>query len=121
MKRADKTKAWLERAKLVVVAARDRAAETTQSSTVHPMPPPTVVQRRAVSRTALSKLPAPKASPQQCAPTWYDLSPIPESALQTFCGLPGRPSGRNRAGCPECSIPHPATFREAACARPAAL
>src|SRR6516162_2714577 len=75
----------------------------------------------AVSRTAPSKLPAPKASPQQCAPTWYDLSPIPESALQTFCGLPGRPSGRNRAGYPECSIPHPATFREAACARPAAL
>ena len=29
MKRADKTKAWLERAKLVVAAARDRAAETT--------------------------------------------------------------------------------------------
>jgi hypothetical protein len=28
----------------------------------------------------------------------YDLSPIPESALQTFCGSPGRPSGRNRAG-----------------------
>ena len=33
MKRADKTNAWLERAKLVVVAARDRAAETMQSST----------------------------------------------------------------------------------------
>jgi hypothetical protein len=32
MKRADKTKAWLERARLVVVAARDRAAETTQST-----------------------------------------------------------------------------------------
>src|SRR5262249_52773749 len=28
---------------------------------------------------------------------------------------------RNRAGFPECSIPHLATFREAACARPAAL
>src|SRR5260221_10053127 len=75
----------------------------------------------SVSRTAPSKLPAPEASPQQCAPMWYDLSPIPESALQTFCGSPGRPSGRNRAGCPECSIPHPATFREAACARLAAL
>src|SRR5262249_294594 len=41
---------------------------------------------------------------QQCAPTWYDLSPIPKSALQTFCGSPGRPSGRNRAASPECSI-----------------
>src|SRR5258707_4781332 len=81
----------------------------------------TQAQPCAVSRTAPSKLPAPEASPQQCAPMWYDLSPIPESALQTFCGSPGRPSGRNRAGCPECSIPHPATFREAACARLAAL
>src|ERR1700758_2753897 len=39
----------------------------------------------AVSRTPPAKLRAPKASPQQCAPTWPDLSPIPESALQTFC------------------------------------
>src|SRR5262249_53556921 len=62
----------------------------------------------------------PKASPQQCAPTWHDLSPIPKSALQTSCGSPGRPSGRNHAGFPECSIPRPATFREAACAQPAA-
>src|SRR5262249_14871364 len=46
--------------------------------------------------------------------------PIPESALQTFCASPGRPSGRSRAGFLECSIPRPATFREAACARPAA-
>src|SRR5262249_6959985 len=73
-----------------------------------------------VSRTPPAKLRAPKASPQQCAPTWPDLSPIPESALQTSCASPGRPSGRSRAGFPECSIPRPATFREAACARPAA-
>jgi hypothetical protein len=48
------------------------------------------------------------------APTWPDLSPIPESALQTFCASPGRPSGRSRAGFPECLIPRLATFREAA-------
>jgi len=55
MKRADKTKAWLERAKLVVVAARDRAAETMQSSTVHPMPPPTVLQRRRLAKRLSAK------------------------------------------------------------------
>ena len=47
-KRADKTKARLERAKLVIVAARERAAETTQHCAVQPstMRPPTVLQRR---------------------------------------------------------------------------
>jgi hypothetical protein len=42
-KRAGKTKARLERAKLVIVATRERAAETAQQST---MRPPTVLQRR---------------------------------------------------------------------------
>ena len=47
-KRAGKTKARLERAKLVIVAARERAAETTQQCVVQPsmMRPPTVLQRR---------------------------------------------------------------------------
>ena len=47
-KKAHKTKAWLERAKLVVVAARERAAETAQyaAQPSRPMPPPTVLQRR---------------------------------------------------------------------------
>ena len=46
-KRAGKAKARLERAKLVIVAARDRAAETAQQCEVQPtMRPPTVLQRR---------------------------------------------------------------------------
>ena len=46
-KRADKAKAWLERAKLVIVAARERAAETAQpvakAATLHH---PTILQKR---------------------------------------------------------------------------
>src|SRR5258708_4765052 len=47
-KRAGKAKARLERAKLVIVAARERAAETAQQCAVQPstMRPPTVLQRR---------------------------------------------------------------------------
>jgi hypothetical protein len=47
-KRAGKTKARLERAKLVIVAARERAAETAQQCVAQPstMRPPTVLQRR---------------------------------------------------------------------------
>jgi len=47
-KKAHKTKAWLERATLVVVAARERTAETAQyaAQPSRPMPPPTVLQRR---------------------------------------------------------------------------
>ena len=47
-KRAGKTKARLERAKLVIVAARARAAETAQQCTIQrsTMRPPTVLQRR---------------------------------------------------------------------------
>src|SRR6516164_2431117 len=47
-KRAGKTKARLERAKLVIVAARERAAETAQQCAAQPstMRPPTVLQRR---------------------------------------------------------------------------
>ena len=47
-KRARKTKARLERAKLVIVAARERAAETAQQCTIQraTMRPPTVLQRR---------------------------------------------------------------------------
>ena len=46
-KRAGKAKARLERAKSVIVAARERAAETAQCA-VQPsaMRPPTVLQRR---------------------------------------------------------------------------
>jgi len=47
-KRAGKTKARLERAKLVTVAARERAAETAHQCAVRPSTsrPPTVLQRR---------------------------------------------------------------------------
>jgi hypothetical protein len=50
-KRAGKAKARLERAKLVIVAARERAAETTQQCAVQPstMRPPTVLQRRRLA------------------------------------------------------------------------
>ena len=48
---ARKTKARLERAKLVVVAARERAAETAQKYAAQPsmMRPPTVLQRRRLA------------------------------------------------------------------------
>jgi hypothetical protein len=47
-KRADRTKAKLERAKLVIVAAREHAAETAQQCAVQPstMRPLIVLQRR---------------------------------------------------------------------------
>jgi hypothetical protein len=47
-KRADKAKAKLERAKLVIVAARERAAETAQEyvAQLAVMRPPNVLQRR---------------------------------------------------------------------------
>jgi hypothetical protein len=46
-KSAGKTKARLERAKLVIVAARERAAETAQQCAApSAMRPPTVLQRR---------------------------------------------------------------------------
>jgi hypothetical protein len=47
-KRADKAKAKLERAKLVIVAARERAAEAAQESAAQlaMMRPPNVLQRR---------------------------------------------------------------------------
>jgi hypothetical protein len=46
-KRADKARLWLERAKVVVVAAREQAAEAAQQCPVPSvMRPPTVLQRR---------------------------------------------------------------------------
>jgi hypothetical protein len=47
-KRSGKAKARLERAKMVIVAARERAAETAQQRAAPPsmMRPPTVLQRR---------------------------------------------------------------------------
>jgi hypothetical protein len=47
-KRADKAKARLERAKLVIVAARQRATETAQECVAQlaMMRPPNVLQRR---------------------------------------------------------------------------
>jgi hypothetical protein len=47
-KSAGKAKARLERAKLVMVAARERAVETAQQCAAQPstMRPPTVLQRR---------------------------------------------------------------------------
>jgi hypothetical protein len=53
-KKARKTKTRLERAKLVIVKARERAAVTAQRyaaqpSTTRPMRPPTVVHRRRLA------------------------------------------------------------------------
>jgi hypothetical protein len=47
-KKARKAKTRLERAKLVIVAARERAVETAQQCAAQPstMRPPTVLQRR---------------------------------------------------------------------------
>jgi hypothetical protein len=48
---AHKTKARLERAKLVIVAARARAAEITQQSAAQPLTMrPTVLQRRRLAQ-----------------------------------------------------------------------
>src|SRR5262249_28315525 len=61
-KRARKTKDWFERAKLVVVAARDRAVETAQQRAVPSKKrPPTVLQRRRLAERLVSA-----KSPGQC-------------------------------------------------------
>jgi hypothetical protein len=61
-KRARRTKDWFERAKLVVVAARDRAVETTQQRAVPSKKrPPTVLQRRRLAERLVSA-----KSPGQC-------------------------------------------------------
>jgi hypothetical protein len=54
---ARKTKARLERAKLVVVAARERAAETAQRYAAQPSTkrPPTVLQRRRLAERLSAK------------------------------------------------------------------
>ena len=59
-KRARKTEARLERAKLVVVAARERAAGTAQQyaaqpSTMRPLRPPTVLQRHRLAERLNAK------------------------------------------------------------------
>jgi hypothetical protein len=49
-KRVRDTQDWFERAKLVIVAARDRAVETAQQRAVPSMKrPPTVVHRRRLA------------------------------------------------------------------------
>jgi hypothetical protein len=51
-----KTKEWFERAKLVIVAARERAVETTQQRTVPSMKRrPTVWQRRRLAERLSAK------------------------------------------------------------------
>jgi septum formation topological specificity factor MinE len=53
-KTARKTKSRLARAKLVLVAARERAHETAQQHVVPSMKrPPTVLQRRRLARVAV--------------------------------------------------------------------
>jgi hypothetical protein len=55
-KRSHKTKAWFERAKLVVAAARDRARETAQQRAAPSMTrPPTVLQRRRLAEILSAK------------------------------------------------------------------
>ena len=56
-KKAGKAKARLERAKLVIVAARERAAERAQPCAVQPstMRPPTVLQRRRLAERLSAK------------------------------------------------------------------
>ena len=50
MTKLQKTQARLERAKLVIVAARERAAEMAQQSTARPLTRrPTVLQRRRLA------------------------------------------------------------------------
>jgi hypothetical protein len=58
--KARKTKARLERAKLVIVAARERATVTAeryaaQPSTMRPMRPPTGLQRRRLAERSSAK------------------------------------------------------------------
>jgi septum formation topological specificity factor MinE len=54
-KTARKTKARIARAKLVIVAARERAAATAQPSTMRPMRPPTVLQRHRLAERLNAK------------------------------------------------------------------
>jgi hypothetical protein len=55
-KRARNTKEWFERAKLVVVAARDRAVKAAQQREVPPVTqPPTVLQRRRLAERVSAK------------------------------------------------------------------
>ena len=59
-KRSGKAKARLERAKMVIVAARERAAATAQRyaaqpSTMRPMRPPTVLQRHRLAERLNAK------------------------------------------------------------------
>ncbi len=50
-KRAHRTNEWFQRAKLVVAAARDRAAEMAQRREAPPMKrPPTLLQRRRLTK-----------------------------------------------------------------------
>jgi len=66
-KRKRKTKARLERAKLVAVAARERAAETAQyaaqPSTVRPL---TVLQRRRLAKRLSAKFGRARAGMPAC-------------------------------------------------------
>jgi hypothetical protein len=57
-KRTRKTKDWFERAKLVVAAARERAAETAQQRAAQPLTtrPPTVLQRRRLAERLSAKI-----------------------------------------------------------------
>jgi hypothetical protein len=59
-KKARKTKTRLERAKVVIVVARERAAVTAkryaaQPSTMRPMRPPTVLQRQRLAERLSAK------------------------------------------------------------------
>jgi hypothetical protein len=55
-KRERKTKDWLERAKLVVATARDRAVEGAQQRAVPSMTrPPTVLQKRRLAERLSAK------------------------------------------------------------------
>jgi len=56
-RRTRKTKDWFERAKLVVAAARDRAAETTQqrAGQLSTLRRPTVWQRRRLAERLSAK------------------------------------------------------------------
>jgi hypothetical protein len=53
-----KTKDWFERAKLVVAAARERAAETAQQRVAQPLTTrsPTVLQRRRLAERLSAKI-----------------------------------------------------------------
>ena len=56
--RTRKTKDWFERAKLVVAAARERAAETAQQRVAQPLTTrsPTVLQRRRLAERLSAKI-----------------------------------------------------------------